>query len=73
LKKVQADTKLRAEEIYHALKKKAANTKLKVSDLLEDLDENERDIIEEICVEYFTEKKHITKADLVEVKKKKFV
>ncbi len=57
------------------MKKKAnkADNKLKVSDLLHDLDENEKDVIEEICTEYFAGKKINPQPDQIEVKERDFV
>lgn len=55
------------------MKQKSGNSKLKVSDLLQDLNENERDVIEEICTEYFAGKKTNPQAELIEVKEKEFV
>lgn len=43
-----------------------------VEDLLQGLDENERDVIEEICVEYFAEKKSDKDPKNVIVREKKF-
>lgn len=55
------------------MKLKSADGKLRVSDLLNGLEENERDVIEEICVEHFNEKKNVAASENVEVKKKKFI
>jgi hypothetical protein len=43
-----------------------------VEDMLHGLEENERDVIEEICVEYFAEKKSDKDPSKVIVKEKKF-
>ena len=43
-----------------------------VEDLLQGLDENERDVIEEICVEYFAEKKSDKDPKNVVIREKKF-
>lgn len=53
--------------------KQKAGTKLKVSDLLQDLDENEKDVIEEICTELFAGKKINPQPDQIEIKERDFV
>eukprot|EP00347_Sterkiella_histriomuscorum_P015597 403356425 len=65
-KKVQES----ADEIFKALKKD--DKELTVEDLLQGLDENERDVIEEICVEYFAEKKSDKDPKSVIIREKKF-
>ncbi|CDW71188.1 UNKNOWN [Stylonychia lemnae] len=60
-----------AEKIYNSLLD--GKTDLTVEDMLQGLEENERDVIEEICVEYFAERKQDRDPKKVIVKKKKFL
>ncbi len=58
------------------MRKKAGieeNKILRVSDLLDNLDEDEKDNIEGICIDFFAGKKVSLKPDLIDVKEKEFV
>ncbi len=52
---------------------KGESKDLTVEDMLRGLEENERDVIEEICVEYFAEKKSDKDPKKVFIREKKFM